>query len=50
MVLEPVVVLKVIKGMVVIVPCFDHQCWILIAVKVPKASKAWCHPLLNDPF
>ena len=50
MVLKPVVVLKVIEGMVVIVPRFDYHCWILFAIEVPEASKARCNLLLNDPI
>jgi hypothetical protein len=49
MVLEPVVVLKVIKGVVVIVPLLDLECWILFTIEVPEASKVWCYLLLNDP-
>ena len=50
MVFELVVVLEVIEGMVVIVPLFDDQCWILFAIEVFKASKAFCNLLLNDPL
>ena len=49
MMLEPVVVLQVVEGMVVVIPLFNHQCWILLTIQVPEASKLWCDLILNDP-
>jgi len=50
MVLVGVVVLKVVCAVVVMVPGFDDDCWVFLAVKVLEALESWCHFGVDDPM
>jgi hypothetical protein len=50
MVLEPVVILEVVEGMMVVIPAANHNGRILLTIQVLQALESRSNPVGDDPL